>query len=122
LCAKILFLFRFKFLASLNCDFVKLRESKSESEVPLDDFPVVSNIKSNQQCFIYFLNRLISCKANENENPDDVDKSKIEENNLKKFKNLFSGLKFFLNREVPREQFAFVIRYGEWKMYFIFDI
>ena len=39
-----------------------------------------------------------------------MDKAKIEENNLKKLKTLFKGLKFFLNREVPREQFAFVIR------------
>lgn len=29
-----------------------------------------------------------------------------------KHKKLFEGLKFFLNREVPREALAFVIRWG----------
>lgn len=30
-------------------------------------------------------------------------------------KKLFQGLKFFLNREVPRESLAFVIRWVEWE-------
>ena len=30
-----------------------------------------------------------------------------------KHKKLFEGLKFFLNREVPREALAFVIRWGD---------
>lgn len=29
-----------------------------------------------------------------------------------KHKKLFEGLKFFLNREVPREALAFIIRWG----------
>jgi hypothetical protein len=29
---------------------------------------------------------------------------------MKKLKSLFKGMKFFLNREVPRDQFVFAIR------------
>ncbi len=48
-------------------------------------------------------------KADE-ENPEVLEKAKLEEESLRKLKNLFKGLKFFLNREVPREQFVFAIR------------
>jgi hypothetical protein len=52
---------------------------------------------------------LLLKKANE-ENPDMIEKAKIEEENLRKLKHLFKGLKFFLNREIPREQFVFAIK------------
>ena len=39
-----------------------------------------------------------------------LEKAKLEEENLRKLKTLFHGLKFFLNREVPREQFVLAIR------------
>ncbi|XP_074640860.1 pescadillo homolog [Tubulanus polymorphus] len=42
--------------------------------------------------------------------PDLVEKAKVERDNLKKFQNLFKDLKFYLNREIPRENLAFVIR------------
>lgn len=32
-----------------------------------------------------------------------------------KHKKLFEGLKFFLNREVPREALAFIIRWGAFR-------
>ena len=35
-----------------------------------------------------------------------------EEKQLEAQKKIFEGLKFFLNREVPRESLAFVIRWG----------
>lgn len=44
------------------------------------------------------------------ENPEKVEEAKKEAEKIKKLKTLFKGLKFFLNREVPREPFVFVIR------------
>lgn len=75
-----------EYLASLNCDFLKLGEQDGEEELK-DEFPIVDE-----------------------ENPDQVEKARLEEENLNKLKNLFKGLKFFLNREVPREQFVLAIR------------
>ena len=40
-----------------------------------------------------------------------MDARKKEQEALEKHKKLFEGLRFFLNREVPREPLAFVIRY-----------
>lgn len=74
------------FLASLNCDFIKISEDP-DSEVNGDEFPLADE-----------------------ENPDLLEKSKVEQEDLQRLKNLFKGLKFFLNREVPREQFVFAIR------------
>lgn len=39
-----------------------------------------------------------------------MDAKKKEQEALEKHKKLFEGLHFFLNREVPREPLAFVIR------------
>lgn len=39
-----------------------------------------------------------------------MDAKKKEQEALEKHKKLFEGLRFFLNREVPREPLAFVIR------------
>lgn len=41
-----------------------------------------------------------------------MDARKKEQEALEKHKKLFEGLRFFLNREVPREPLAFVIRYA----------
>jgi len=76
-----------EFLSSLNCDVVKINQDDAADNDLIDEFPLVDE-----------------------ENPDMVDQAKIEENNLQKLKNLFKGLKFFLNREIPREQFTFAIR------------
>uniref|UniRef100_A0A2C9LDR6 BRCT domain-containing protein n=1 Tax=Biomphalaria glabrata TaxID=6526 RepID=A0A2C9LDR6_BIOGL len=46
------------------------------------------------------------------DDPEVVEKSKLEAKSVKKLKNLFKGLKFYLNREVPREDLTFVIRCG----------
>lgn len=78
-------------MASLNCDFLKITES-ADSEANGDEFPLVDE-----------------------ENPEYLEKAKIDEENLRKLKTLFKGLKFFLNREVPREQFVFAIRYVKFK-------
>lgn len=44
------------------------------------------------------------------DDPDYIEKSKLEAQSVRKLQNLFKGLKFFLNREVPREELTFVIR------------
>ncbi|XP_059171927.1 pescadillo homolog [Physella acuta] len=44
------------------------------------------------------------------EDPDFIEKSKLEAKSVLRLQNLFKGLKFFLNREVPRDELTFVIR------------
>ncbi|KRT83798.1 hypothetical protein AMK59_3953 [Oryctes borbonicus] len=44
------------------------------------------------------------------ENPESVEEARKEAESLKTLKTLFKGLKFFLNREVPREPLVFIIR------------
>lgn len=44
------------------------------------------------------------------DNPDNMELAKLEMEKLTKFQSLFNGLKFFLNREVPRETLVFIIR------------
>lgn len=48
--------------------------------------------------------------AASSEDPDFIEKSKIEAENVRKLQVLFKGLKFFLGREVPREELTFSIR------------
>lgn len=79
--------FNDEFLASLNCDFVKVNESTEEDGSNGDEFPLADE-----------------------ENPEVLEQAKIEEENLRKQKNLFKGLKFFLNREIPREPFVLALR------------
>lgn len=47
---------------------------------------------------------------NMEDNPEAVEKAKKAVESIKTLKNLFKGLKFFLNREVPRESLVFIIR------------
>ncbi|WAR01398.1 PESC-like protein [Mya arenaria] len=61
-----------------------------EEEVDIDEFP-----------------------ASETDDPERVELAKQEQEKLEKFQNLFKGLKFFLNREVPRETLVFIISYPE---------
>lgn len=44
------------------------------------------------------------------ENPESVEEARKEAESLNTLKTLFKGLKFFLNREVPREPLVFIIR------------
>jgi len=44
------------------------------------------------------------------DDPDFIEKSKLEAESVKKLQGLFKGLKFFLGREVPREELTFMIR------------
>lgn len=74
-------------LAALTQSLKTIDEGGGEDEPEIDDFPVVNT-----------------------DDPDRVEQAKVEAEKLKKFQNLFKGLKFFLNREVPREALVFVIR------------
>lgn len=61
---------------------------------------LVSSEHDRSTWFIYF----------QSDDPDRIEQAKIEAENLKKFQILFKGLKFFINREVPKETFVFIIR------------
>ena len=45
------------------------------------------------------------------DNPDAVERAKVEQQQVKQLQGLFKHCKFFLSREVPRECFTFLIRY-----------
>ncbi|XP_030759375.1 pescadillo homolog [Sitophilus oryzae] len=47
---------------------------------------------------------------NSEDGPENIEDAKKEAENIKKLKTLFKGLKFYLNREVPREPLVFIIR------------
>ncbi|XP_051888372.1 pescadillo [Pristis pectinata] len=72
-------------LAALGASLARTVSSNEEDDVP-DEFPV------------------------EGENAELIGERQKEQQVLEKQKKLFEGLKFFLNREVPRESLAFVIR------------
>ena len=44
------------------------------------------------------------------DNPDSLEQTRVQMQELKKLQHLFKNCKFFLNREVPRECFTFIIR------------
>lgn len=46
----------------------------------------------------------------EDQDPQKLEEAKLEAEKVKKLKTLFKGLKFFINREVPREPLVFIIR------------
>ncbi|XP_028170771.1 pescadillo homolog [Ostrinia furnacalis] len=46
----------------------------------------------------------------EDEDPQKLEEAKQEAENVKKLKTMFKGLKFYINREVPREPLVFIIR------------
>jgi pescadillo protein len=84
--------FNDEYLASLNCDFVKVPDNlNADDNENGDEFTSTTETTANG-------------------NPDMLERAEIEAENLKKLKNLFKGLKFFLNREVPREPFVFAVR------------
>ncbi|KFP54941.1 Pescadillo, partial [Cathartes aura] len=74
------------YLEKLSALSSTLAPATHEDEVEMDEFPV------------------------EGETAEQMDARKKEQDALEKHKKLFEGLRFFLNREVPREPLAFVIR------------
>uniref|UniRef100_A0A663LX58 Pescadillo homolog n=1 Tax=Athene cunicularia TaxID=194338 RepID=A0A663LX58_ATHCN len=73
-------------LSALSASLARVVATTPEDEVEMDEFPV------------------------EGETAEQMDSRKKEQEALEKHRNLFEGLRFFLNREVPREPLAFVIR------------
>uniref|UniRef100_A0A663DV14 Pescadillo homolog n=1 Tax=Aquila chrysaetos chrysaetos TaxID=223781 RepID=A0A663DV14_AQUCH len=74
-------------LSALSASLARVVAPTHEDEVEMDEFPV------------------------EGETAEQMDARKKEQEALEKHKKLFEGLRFFLNREVPREPLAFIIRY-----------
>ncbi|XP_032085800.1 pescadillo homolog [Thamnophis elegans] len=73
-------------LSALSTSLARVVAPNIEDEAEVDEFPV------------------------EGETAEQEETRKKEEEDLEKQKKLFEGLQFFLNREVPREPLAFVIR------------
>uniref|UniRef100_A0A0B8RXV5 Pescadillo homolog n=1 Tax=Philothamnus irregularis TaxID=1899461 RepID=A0A0B8RXV5_9SAUR len=73
-------------LSALSTSLARVVAPNIEDEVEVDEFPV------------------------EGETTEQEETRRKEEEDLEKQKKLFEGLQFFLNREVPREPLAFVIR------------
>ncbi|KFU95669.1 Pescadillo, partial [Chaetura pelagica] len=73
-------------LSALSASLARVVAPTHEEEVEMDEFPV------------------------EGETAEQMDARKKEQEALEKQQKLFEGLRFFLNREVPREPLAFVIR------------
>ncbi|XP_078083543.1 pescadillo [Mustelus asterias] len=73
-------------LAALGSSLARVVPSNEEDDVALDEFPT------------------------DEENAMLLEERQKEQQMLEKQKKLFEGMKFFLNREVPRESLAFVIR------------
>ncbi|NXD03361.1 PESC protein, partial [Certhia familiaris] len=73
-------------LSALSSSLARAVAPTHEDEVEMDEFPV------------------------EGETAELMDAKRKEQEALEKHKKLFEGLRFFLNREVPREPLAFVIR------------
>ncbi|XP_052228720.1 pescadillo homolog isoform X2 [Dreissena polymorpha] len=74
-------------LSALTQTLQKTNTGEPEEDIQIDEFP-----------------------ASETDDPELVELAKQERDKLSKFQNLFKGLKFFLNREVPRETLVFIIR------------
>lgn len=72
-------------IAALNCPLLKSVLNSEEEEVEIDTF---ADIDDEQK----------------------LEEAKKEAEGVKQLKTLFKGLKFFINREVPREPLVFIIR------------
>ncbi|NXD16465.1 PESC protein, partial [Nothocercus nigrocapillus] len=73
-------------LSALSASLTRVVAPTPEDDLEMDEFPV------------------------EGETAEQMDAKKKEQEALEKQKKLFEGLRFFLNREVPREPLAFIIR------------
>jgi len=72
-------------IAALNIPLTKISNQAEEEEVEIDQFPTDAST-------------------------EELEEAKNEQAKVKTLKTLFKGLKFFLNREVPREPLVFLIR------------
>lgn len=72
-------------IAALNCSISKSNSGTGDDEVVLDNFASVND-------------------------EDKLEEARKELEDIQRLKTLFKGLKFYLNREVPREPLVFLIR------------
>ncbi|XP_049830018.1 pescadillo homolog [Schistocerca gregaria] len=72
-------------IAALNVTLARTSNNTEEEEAEVDQFPMI-------------------------EDPEKLEEAKLEAEKIKRLKSLFEGLKFFINREVPREPLVFIIR------------
>ncbi|XP_026200010.1 pescadillo [Anabas testudineus] len=114
----------FRLYHSLNLLYPPKLDTKSESELKEaneDDYAM------NSECYLEKLSALSASLARvvstaeeeegevdqfpvEGEDMEKMEAREKEQKQLEAHKKIFEGLKFFLNREVPRESLAFVIR------------
>ncbi|XP_063226073.1 pescadillo homolog [Bacillus rossius redtenbacheri] len=73
-------------IAALTVPLIHEQRAAQAEEVELDEFP------------------------DSTDDPEKLEKTKLELERVKNLKTLFEGLKFFVNREVPREPLVFIIR------------
>ncbi|KAM9393492.1 pescadillo [Pholidichthys leucotaenia] len=114
----------FRLYNSLNLVYPPKLDSKAESELKEEN---EDDYAMNSECYLEKLSALsaslarVVSSAEEEEaqldqfpvEEEDMEKMEARERELKQqetHKKIFEGLKFFLNREVPRESLAFVIR------------
>lgn len=114
----------FRLYQTLNLQYPPKLDSHSEAELKIEDeekYALESETHMEKLAALSAsLSRVIPSEPEEevevDEFPADAENSGFEEERKKqqqeeeKHKSLFTGLKFFLNREVPREAIAFVIR------------
>ncbi|XP_069817589.1 pescadillo homolog isoform X2 [Dendropsophus ebraccatus] len=114
----------FRLYQTLNLQYPPKLDSRSEAELKMDDeekYALESETYMEKlSALSASLSRVIPSEPEEevevDEFPADAENSSFQEERKKeqqeeeKHKSLFVGLKFFLNREVPREALAFVIR------------
>ncbi|XP_040272645.1 pescadillo homolog isoform X2 [Bufo bufo] len=114
----------FRLYQALNLQYPPKLDSRSEAEMKMDDeekYALESETYMEKLAALSAsLSRVIPSEPEEevevDEFPAEAENSGVQEERKKqqqeeeKHKSLFVGLKFFLNREVPREALAFVIR------------
>lgn len=114
----------FRIYHSLNLIYPPKLDSKSEAELKEED---ENDYALHSESYLEKLSALSACLARvvstaeeeeaeldqfpvEGEDIEKMEAREKEQQQLEAQKKLFAGLKFFLNREVPRESLAFVIR------------
>ncbi|XP_068166799.1 pescadillo [Antennarius striatus] len=112
----------FRLYHSLNLQYPPKLDSKTESELKEEE-----DYAMDSECYLEKLSALSSSLARvvstaeeeeaqvdqfpvEGEDMENMEAREKEQKQLEAQKKLFEGLKFFLNREAPRESLAFVIR------------
>nr|CAD7405328.1 unnamed protein product [Timema poppensis] len=102
-------------IAALNVSLIRTKEEDQEEEDnAVDEFPdanfLNSLVISPHARVVEFDLEAILDKVGSTDDPEKLEKIKLELERVRALKTLFQGLKFYLNREVPREPLVFIIR------------